>query len=252
MTIYKTSNAVVRPDPAKYPVWIVECPNPETLLCNQLKQFFVEMRFAELFPKFGQIRIGNVHPFALLLFQDVMGQKLDLSVFPSITVNDSTEQENYVTIGRDNELLEITNEYYAALVGYAASNRLMVAPSSLSYLQAALATGPVFGVKSSYRGSHRVDINIWTDNKTMTGYIFDMVKALINSKRGELHEAGLDIVENIDGRRSGDISVEFGVLLYGANLTIPITIDAGALRAEINWEIINSVVVDPTYHIVDI
>lgn len=253
--LYKPSNASIRVQAANYPVWVIEAANPEVILGRMLSAFFLEMRFKDLYPNFGDIRIGTIHPFAMLLFQDVMGEALDLSVFPSITVSDTTENEDFMTLGHDTFDIPIDALICADMDGYVQSGKFTVNPTSWGYVKAAVALGPVVGTKTSYRGQHSIDLNIWTENRDLTSMIYDLVKAFVNSQRNTLHNHGIDIVGALSGRRSGDISVEFGKMLHGGNLTIPAVIDCGAMRIDLSTDVINHINVSPEvyghYHVVE-
>ena len=244
------ANATIIRTDAGMPIWIIQSPNPETLLAKWIREFLVEIRFAEMYPKQGQVRIGNIHPFAMLLLQEVQSGevKFNASLFPSITIADTTENEEFPTLGRETEIIKLNDVNFTAFEAYKRRGEIIVSDQAMTYLQAAIAAGSVFAVQTGYIGSHQLDLNIWSENKTVTGVLFDMLKAFLNSRRGDLHQLGIDVIGNLSGRRSGDISVEFGSLLHGANLTVPTVIRASALRVEILWDTIETVVNAPTYH----
>jgi len=241
--IYKTSNAYIKPSASDMPIWIVEACNPEKLIPEKLKEFILEFDFSELYPNFKTVRIGAVHPFALLLFQEVMGQTLNTDVFPSITVSDSSETESFETMGRELTQISMTPADVAEMDGHRAAGRLIVSDSNWARVQAAVASKNLAGTMYTYMGQHNIDINIWSDNKDITSLLYDLIKQFFTVRKGQLHEAGFDIQAAISGRRSGDISMEFGMLLYGANITVPCVIKAPAMLIEVVSTEVGSVVV---------
>lgn len=245
--IKTTSQAQIR----RALVRVVEYANPELILPPLLREYFLEVGYSEMYPNFKGVRIGTVHPFALLLFQEVLGQRLDLNVFPSVTVSDTSDTEVFDTLGRDIEDVVFNEEQITQMLGYVDSGQLLLADSGKTALLDAVAGGNVVtGRKVGYRVNHNVDLNIWSDNKDITSLVYDLVKHFIISNIAKLHEEGLDAQSAIVGRRSGDINVEFGSLLYGANITVPITIHTSSTLFDVEYGVIAEVdtVTEPTYY----
>jgi len=239
-TTYKTSNAMVAPQAANYPVWILEAINPEDYIVTMLQRFMQEIEFSAAYPKFGNVRIGSVHPFAMLLFQEVLGQNFDMSVFPSITVADNSESETALTLGRDRVQFMLTQSDVAELVGQRIVKvdnvnvgSLFISDTGLARMQAAVLTNDLMAEQAFYSSQHTVNVNIWADNRDVTNAIYDMVIEFLNFSRAELHQAGIDIVEGISGNRTGDINMDFGTLLYGSNIELHCTVRGGTMRVEI-------------------
>lgn len=251
--LYKTANAYIIPPAAKRPVWLVEAKNPEYILVRLLREFFLEMDINGIYAEnFSGVRVDSVHPFAMLLFQEVSGTPLQFDVFPAVTISDTVENEDFVTLGREFGLVSLDKETVVELKGHKTAGRILVSDDAFARLETAVASGGfVIAEKGEYTGSHRVDFNIWGDNKELVSDLYDMVKLFVNTQRNYLHEQGIDIIGNLDGRRSGDINIEFGMLLFGANVTIPCTIKGGAMKVNVNTsELIQSAdtVTRPTYH----
>lgn len=233
--LYKTSNAWIVPPAAKRPVWLVEAGNPEVVLVRLLREFFLETDFAGMYDgNFGNVRVDVIHPFAMLLFQDIQGQKFNLDVFPSVTISDTVENEDFVTIGREFERIVLDAQSVEELIGHANNGQIIASTAALTRLRAAVATGELVADKGSYTGTHRIDFNIWGDNRDVVSDIYDMIKLCINTQRGYLHEQGISIVGNLDGRRAGDINVEFGMLLFGGNITVPCVVTGGAMKVSMD------------------
>lgn len=231
--IYKTSNATIKPQVSNYPVWILENINPENYMIEALQKFMVEIQFSEMYPNFGNVRVGAVHPFALLLFQEVLGQKIDLSVFPSITIADNSESETGMELGRDRNQFMITKEDVVNMEGHRNEGTLNISDAALARLNSAIAVRPLMAEHAVYSTQHTVNINIWAENRDITNAIYDMVMLYINFSRRELHNAGIDILEAITGNRTGDVNMDFGALLYGSNIELHCVVRGGAMRVEI-------------------
>jgi hypothetical protein len=230
----------------------MEYANPEIIIPRMLQDYFQEVGFSSLYPNFKTLRIGAVHPFALLLFQESLGQQLDISVFPSITVADSSDTEVFSELGRGYENYMVDSEQLTAMLGQAEAGNLIISDDNISRIKTIIAAGgSISGTKTSYRSQHSVDLNIWSDNKDITSIVYDFVKHFIIGNIQRLHnEVGLDIQNPISGRRSGDINVEFGHILYGANITLSLTIDTASMILDVPVQEVVTILEDPTYHVV--
>jgi len=251
--MYKTANAYVVPQASTVPVWVIESGNPETVLVRLLREFFREVDVNGMYAgNFGDVRVDTVHPFAMFLFQDVLGQQLNLNVFPSVTVSDTVENETFETLGREHEIVLVTAESVAEMEGHKAEGRLLASDAAFARLKVAAAGATLIGERGWYSASHRVDINIWGDNREVVSNLYDMVRLCINTRRGYLHTQGIDVIGTLDGRRSGDINVEFGMLLFGSNITIPCVLHSGAMRIELRSDgliaSVDTTTVDESYH----
>ena len=100
-TIYKPSRAEVVAATVTEKIVIAEYENPEVEISKLLQEYFQQIDFSTQYSKFGQVRIGTIHPFALLLFQAVTGKKINVDLFPSITIQDSSDSETFETLARE-------------------------------------------------------------------------------------------------------------------------------------------------------
>lgn len=246
---FKTSGAQVIRPAADIPIRIVEYANPEIILPQMIQDYLLEIGFSSLYPNFKHINISAVHPFAIMLFNEVQGQKQDLSVFPSLTVSDSADSEINTQIGHGFENSSMTPSQMATLLGQVDAGYLILSDDNRVIIQAAIDAGAtLFYNKASYRAQHTVDLNIWTENKDLTSLIYDLIKHFIIGNINKLHIHGYDMNNPLSGRRSGDINVEFGRLLYGANISLPLAIDTASMMIDVPVEIINSVNLESLYH----
>jgi hypothetical protein len=116
-------------------------------------------------------------------------------------------------------------------------NLVITSASNMTRMKSATAGGKkINGVKHMFRANHNIDINIWGDNKDMVSLIFDLIKHFVISSIDTLHELGIDVNGSLSGRRSGDVNVEFGKLLYGANVTIPTVIQTTSMVVDLPIE----------------
>jgi len=221
MKVYKTSRANIRSaDKNQRYVYLLDSENPEKMLARTLRDFLETMGYSELYPNFDNIRVGTIHPFAILLAQEVLGQKQQTSIFPSITVADSSAQEDAQMLGDDYEALVFTVEDMAVIDGYRQAGAFFVSDSGWTKIQERLTSaGNIIGIKRRYHTQHSIDFNIWADNKEITSFIYDMTGHFITQKRVDIHNDGIDLA-GMSGRRSGDINLDFGMLLYGANIRV--------------------------------
>lgn len=250
MSIYKTSKANVIKSAENSIVRILEYLNPEVIWPQLLRAYFLEVGWASMYPNFSTLRIGAVHPFALLLFQDVMGQQLDLSVFPAITITDSSDNEVYDTLARDANLHMYDGADIAKIKAGKESKQFLISDENMTKLETATAGGgKIAGRRSSFRTNHTVDLTIWSDNKDLTSILYDAVKQFILSSMSLLHKSGFDIQNPVSGRRSGDINVEFGKLLYGSSVTVPAVIETSTMEFDVSTEAITTIAVNPEYHV---
>jgi len=231
---YKVSNAyIVRPE-ANRIMRLVEYANPEIIFPTLIQEYFNEVGYMKMYPYFSTLRISSIHPFALMLYQEVSGTKVEVSLFPSITVADSSDSEVYDTIGREHTEMMLGAEDVERLKDGVARKLVLTSDENITRLEAATANGKkVFCTAKSFRANHNIDMNIWADNKDMVSLIYDLLKHFIISNLNTLHILGIDIEGAISGRRSGDVNVEFGKLLYGANVTIPAIIETSDLVVDL-------------------
>ena len=67
------------------------------------------------------------------------------------------------------------------------------------------------------------------------------IQYFIDNKIRLNQDYGIDLLEAESGRRSGDINFDFGKILYGANITIPININHSSYRFNLNDVLISDI-----------
>jgi hypothetical protein len=223
--IDKYSRSVVVRSEAYNLIRIVEHIDPETILIPRLLQYFNDIGFASKYANFGNIRVGGVHPFATLLFQEITSGKLDFNVFPSVTIADTTDNSAYQTLSSAMTQAMWGSADVALVEGHVAEGVLITSDNNIVRLKAATAGGKkILAIVSTERSIHTVDFNIWTDNKRITSILYDLVRHFAVQSIEVLHLKGLDFENELSGRRSGDINVDFGKMLYGANIGMKVAI----------------------------
>ena len=179
----------------------------EKLLIPDLKEWIESTGFANKYPNFGRVNIGTAHPFAILLFQSVLGRSDSpdtTNLFPSITVADSSGQEDGVVVGHNHFEGIFTDSDKTKLL---ASDDLMYDVEKVKAL-----SPPVPYEKQIITSNRSIDFNIWGENHDLVSVIYDMVESFAVTNG--------DLFGTISGRRSGDMNVDFGKPLYGANVNV--------------------------------
>lgn len=221
---YLASSAEVRPQVSNRLIRVIDSENPETVLSRMLREYFVEIGFSEMYPNFGNLNIGVVHPFILLLFADVMGEKQNLNVFPSVTIADSTQDEANQTLSHESNYIVLTASDIQTFKNYRDRKKLFISDNGIDHLeQGTLDNKILVGRQTISTTLHTFDFNIWSANKDITSLIFDMVDSFLTSEIESLHNNGLDL-QSKGGRKTGDVNMEFGKILYGANLTASVAV----------------------------
>lgn len=241
MMIHKTSGAYITRPSATELIRLVGYANPEIILPGIIRKYFEEVGYMSMYPYFKSLRIGSIHPFAMLLYQETTGQNLDVSLFPSITIADTSDAEVYDTLGREHEDIMLGASEVALLKAAVASGEILTSSQNIVRMEDVTKDGnKINGVMHTYNASHNIDLNIWGDNKDMVSLIYDLLKHCVLSNISKLHEQGIAIEAAMSGRRSGDINVEFGKLLYGANVTIPAVIKTKSMVIDLPVEEISA------------
>jgi len=250
MTEYVTSQSeIIRP--ADQTILLLQYINAEELLVPLLRQFLQALSFDTIFPNFKGVRISTIHPFVLLIAAETIeGATLPKNLFPSITIADMSDTETVETLGKDFSSFAITAEDIARLKGEFATGRMIARPDAFTLLESALAGQPSLAARHWLFGAqHTLHFNIWSDNKHVTSTLYDIVRQFLVAHVAVTHaDLGIDYQAALSGRRSGDINVEFGKILYGANVSVPCSIRSNIMEVDLPTEIISDVGVLPTFY----
>jgi len=242
MKLFKTVNAQIVPeDINQKTIYVLDSTNPEVILVKAIRKFMEGIGFSSIYPNFDNIRISTVHPFAMLLAQDVLDTPKLSNMFPSITVGDSSTDEDAELVGDGIVALVFKPEDIASLEGRIFQKELFVSDSGLAKIKSTVdSKGYIVGIKKNYHTTHTIDLNIWTENKEVTSFIFDMLSHFVTQERTAIGDLGITLGA-ISGRRSGDINLDFGMLLYGGNLRVTASMNHESVAFDTGAETISDV-----------
>lgn len=249
MRTSRTSNAYIQKSSQLRTIRVLDFENPEVVLANKLRQFIIEVGYAEIMPHFQNLRIHTVHPFAMLLYQSSIGEQLSMDMFPSITVADSTDSQTSQTLSFEESDFPLREPDVAHIRSLKEQQKVWIGDTNISRLESAVADGSEVMAKSyRFQETHQIDFNIWTENKDVTSFLFDLVKAFIYQYRNHLYtENSIALHGGVQGRRSGDINVDFERLLYGSNVTVTADIAYSTIEIDIPYGLIDGIILDPHY-----
>lgn len=248
MSIQKGSEAQIIQAEGVRTIRVVEYQNPETVLAENLRGYLIELGYSSLYPNFQRINIGNVHPFVYLLFQSIMEQNLEMDVFPSITVADSTASQSNQILAQNEEYVSLDRAYVDRLKSKKMEKILYVSDENLAKLYTATENGgTIRGRLTQIFETHSFDFNIWSENKEVTSFLFDLVKAWLVAKLKDLHQLGFHFEGDISGGRSGDVNMDFGKILYGANVRAGATVPLTTMDIDTPWGTIETINVDEDF-----
>lgn len=246
--IYKTSRAVIcAEDTTRRTVYALDAQNPETVLAHELRAFVEQMGYSEIFPNFDHLRIGVVHPFAIILAQEVLEQPKTTGIFPSVTIADSNASEDSPVLSNDMFSFMYTAQEVAVLDGYRQAKEIFISDSGWAkILSTVKAKGRIAGTKRSYRTKNTLNFNIWSENKDITSFLYDTVGHFLTQRRMAIHSQYAIDIGAISGGRTGDINLDFGMLLYGANIQVGITMLHEAVLFDTAVDAVSEMTITPT------
>lgn len=195
----------------------------EDLLIEELKTYLAEVRFNELYPVFGSVRVSNEHPFALLLNQKSNGGVFDGQLFPSLTVVSGSD-EKVPQLASVHEWQPVTLE--EADVATIGGLGYQVSAQALAWLGAWFEDHPaLYGVSGLGPRQDRMTIEVWAENIQLKNELYNLVELfLLGPKRVELSKVhGATIADDtIRGQRSGNYNLDFGQILYGGQISFEV------------------------------
>jgi hypothetical protein len=189
----------------------------EDVFVKSLKSYFVNVRFAELYPVMSQIHIGLEHPFAALLDQN---NHRDMHMlFPSITVvSSSDEKVPQLAELQAFEPCEIVKGDLADI----GSGKYQVAPGALEWMNSYFKTNEkLYGVSGTSHRRDHISFEVWSENIQMKNEIYSLLELfLAGPLRIEMEmTSNLHLFDDtIHGQRSGNYNLDFGQTLYGGQI----------------------------------
>jgi len=167
------------------------------------------------FSKHGKLNIGKVHPFARLLsdtrrlrWQDVM---------PSISIAMVDDNTNDLAIGKDAVVVEITQALVQELEDQKYSlNRQQVFRDLYKILDAGTT---LYGLQTNRRYQAKISMEIWADSDVVKDALYEGTKDMLDFYAKALYDDGAENI-TVTGKKDGDYNFDFGVMLYGSNVTM--------------------------------
>jgi len=211
----------------------------EEIIVGELKKyFFEEVRFKDIYPNFGNIRVSGVHPFVYLIDAEINDKPLPQGLFPSITVISDNDQKNpEIDIATLLEDVKITS----AEVSDIKENKeaYIISEKDLQILDN-LTQGDdsVFaqGMNQNRRAS--LVVEIWSQNMKVKNRLYDLTLTFFIGKRRFTLKSDYDIVideKSVSGERSGNYNYDFGKTIYGGILRM--SVDYVIAQYEVDTEL---------------
>jgi len=204
---------------AKYVINIIA--DVEAIMIAALGDHLVdEVHFKDIYPNFGNVRVSGVHPFSILLEQQITQSTVKVNLFPSVTLIQSTDGKNPaiphlmqykdveitaaevadITANRDKYI--ISDVDLAALVVATQGDAIVYASGTITYM----------------RGNFVAEI--WSNNLEVKSRLYDVVRNfLLGMWKYTLNETyQVKLSDEIRGEKSGLYNYDFGKVLYGGVL----------------------------------
>lgn len=201
-------------------------PDVEKIMMDSLRShLYDEVHFKDIYPNFGNIRVSSVHPFSILLEQQIIGTgKVPTNLFPSVTLIENISNRNpelpHLSERKD---VEITDAEVADIT--ANRDKYIISDADLAILVTATSEGGTVwadGIESYIRGSFIAEI--WSENMEVKNRLFDLVRNFLMGiwKYAILESENLRISDSIQGERSGLYNYDFGKVLYGSTMSFEV------------------------------
>lgn len=216
----------------------------EDVLIDELKRYLADLRFGELYPVVGSVRVSNEHPFALLLNQKSNGTAFDGQLFPSITIVSGSDEKTP-------QLAEIREWRQSTLVAADVSQLrgagFQVSDGALAWLTSYFATNAaLYGAMGSGPRRDHLTIEIWSENIQLKNELYNLVELFLSGpRRVEVAKKyGIEIFDDtIRGQRSGNYNLDFGQILYGGQVSFDADYWIGQTILDSDLQTLN----DPTW-----
>lgn len=189
---------------------------------SELKKFLVEdVKYPEVFSKFGTPRLSEIHPFAIVQAALSGGRRFPANVFPSVSIAITTENfksQNF--IGHKSIKGQFTNEILAPFKDVPIETRLY-SKTTTDALQTKLDNAEVLKYsKFNYQEQGSIVISVWDTNSKAQDALYQMVK-LFNEVKSEIVFEDEDWGElSWSAERDGLYNFELGRPLYGSMITV--------------------------------
>lgn len=206
----------------------------EDAVIAAIKDYFnKQIRFDQIMPKFGPLRVSETHPFTIANIAKLNGIKVPGNLFPSITVSaidDNTDPQIL------NQEAEDPDEFDLEWITEQEDNKL-VNQSQVAAMKNIITTEGrnLFGTSYTDRFKERLVFSIWSENRLVKNFLYTHLRAFVKMYRTMFLGANYENYV-LNGTPAGLYNTEFGRTLYGAELAI--MGDRHFLSAVIDTEII--------------
>jgi hypothetical protein len=210
----------------------------EREIVKALKSYFSITGVPEFYENFT-VSVTNKHPFARMLLSETPEQEA-ASLFPAVIV--AAESDS-----KPSELINLADFQYFALepadingapgASDIEQRYMMMTAKKMSELRTAMDARTdkrLFGISCFIRRSDHISIEIWSENNQLKNELYELIRLFVC---GFLHQylekvyqdffkelgegnSPLAIFDSsIQGQRSNNFNLDFGVELFGANIT---------------------------------
>jgi hypothetical protein len=214
---------------------VTRMPHVTDLTTAEMRTYFYEdVRVAEIWPNFGNVRISGEHPFASLYDQEVNGKTVPIGLFPAITVICGTDQKyppnelpyilSDVVIG-DAEVADMAQPEAER------RERYIVSEATIKALQQLRHDGVT--IRATGTTAHRrlnFTLEIWAEQTNIRDRLFDLSLTFLTGPRRLQLKEDYDIVvadDTVTGERSASYNFDFGKILYGGVMNCAIDYSIG-------------------------
>jgi hypothetical protein len=212
----------------------------EQEIVKALKKYFSIIGVPEYYENFT-VSVTNKHPFARMALSDAP-EKNAASLFPVVVV--ATEDDS-----KPGELLNIIDSNYFAIEPEDIEPKedggpsdieeryMMMTPKKMAALREAMASRTdkrIFGAASFIRRRDHISIEIWAENPQLKNELYELIRlfacGFMKDYLAELYKKFFKELEDgesplvvfdssVRGQRSNNFNIDFGVELYGAQIT---------------------------------
>lgn len=191
----------------------------EQIITDMVREYlYKDIKFAEVYPNFGNVRVEMVHPFAYFVDNQVNDAPIPQGLFPSITIVSDNDQKN-PEVDTQTHLSDIKITTAEILDIKENRKHYIMSDENLAALDQ-LTQGTSFVWAKGFSQLRRASVvfEIWDLNPKVKNALYDLTMFfLLGTKRFTLN-VDYDIVideKSISGEKSGNYNYDFGKMLHG-------------------------------------
>lgn len=195
-------------------------------LVRDLDNFFrKEMGFKKLYnDNFSDMRVSEIHPFAVAIFNLDNGKEVPQNLFPSVTVSRVEESQHQKSPIGNPQFTEVTAELIQEYKDL--GKERIISEEQLKKIEDAfslLEEGDRMNLET-YVDIEKYSIiyTLWTDNFDVKEQVYDAIKHYVRARVQFFTDLGMNEI-SWTGDRDGLYNMDFGKLLYGATVTMRVS-----------------------------